>query len=156
MRKYAIVLLAALAFSLAACGSGGGSANVTPTDTTAAPTATTAPGPTDTPATGGTGNSAATVSMAAFSFSGTRDFTIKAGQSVTFDDPASGGGIHNLVTGQNGVYTQVAGAPSQFATKSGMSFAPGTTVAVTFPNAGTFPITCTFHPHMQVTITVTK
>ncbi len=149
MRQRVTTLLICLAvLTLAACGGGAG------TTGGAAPTATATPAPaaTNTPA----GSGAATISMAGFSFSGTTSVTIKAGQAVTFSDPASGGGIHHLVTGTGGTFTAAAGAPSQFATATGLSFQPGTSVDVTFPTAGTFMITCTFHPSMEATITVTQ
>jgi plastocyanin len=92
--------------------------------------------------------------MAAFSFSH-NSATVKAGQAVTFDDPASGGGVHNLVTGHNGSFTAEAGAPSQFAAATGLSFSPGDSKSITFPTAGTYTITCTIHPSMEATITVT-
>jgi plastocyanin len=149
MRKHAIALCVLSVLTLAACGGGG------TTGATATATATTAPTATATPTTPA-GSGAATISMGAFGFSGTKDVTIKAGQAVTFNDPAAGGGIHNLVTGTNGMFKAEAGAPQEFATSTGVSFQPGTSMDITFPNAGTFTITCTIHPSMLATITVTK
>ncbi|HLZ21182.1 MAG TPA: plastocyanin/azurin family copper-binding protein [Ktedonobacterales bacterium] len=138
MRKSAFILFAIFVFALAACGGttaggggGGGSSS-----------------------TGTTGNSA-TIGMAATSFSGSTNVTIKAGQSVTFNDPSSSGGTHDLVTGTHGMFTAAQGAPSEFSPSGGVVFNPGDTKAITFPTAGTFKITCTIHPSMQVTITVT-
>ena len=79
--------------------------------------------------------------------------TLKAGQSVTFDDSA--GSVHNLVTGANATFAQEAGAPSQF-TSSGIMFNAGQVTTIVFPTAGTYMITCTFHPNMEATITVTS
>lgn len=151
MRKLALTLLATVALLLAACGSGS-VANTPPTDTPVppAPTATA----TAVPPTATSGPSAPTITMASRSFSG-NSATVKAGQAVTFDDPAATGGVHNLVTGSNGTFKAEAGAPSQFASATGVSFAPGTSMDIVFPTAGTYTITCTIHPTMEATITVT-
>lgn len=150
MRKLALTLLATIALLLAACG--GGVANTTPTDTPIppAPTATA----TAVPPTATSGPSAPTITMASRSFSG-NSATVKAGQAVTFDDPAATGGVHNLVTGSNGTFKAEAGAPSQFASATGVAFSPGTSMDIVFPTAGTYTITCTIHPTMEATITVT-
>jgi plastocyanin len=99
------------------------------------------------------GSGSATISLGPSSFTGTTNVTIKAGQSVTFDD--SSGGTHHLVTGTNGQFTAASGAPSEFSTSAGLDLAPGDKKTVTFPTAGTYQITCTIHPSMQATITVT-
>lgn len=126
------------------------SALATPTGQTAAPMATTLPSltplvpPSD----------AATLAMNTLNFTGATSVTIKAGQAVRFDDPATGGGFHNLVTGAHGAYTAQFGAPSQF-TPSGILFNPGTSSVIAFPTPGVFSITCTLHPYMLATVTVT-
>ena len=156
MRKLALVVLLLCAALLAACG--GNAAASTPTDTPApAPptaTATTAPAPTATTGSTGGGASAATIGMGLQSFSNAR-VTIKAGQAVNFNDPADTGNVHNLVTGSNGQFSAEAGAPSQFASASGVNFVPGQTMDIVFPTAGTYQITCTIHPGMEATVTVT-
>jgi plastocyanin len=156
MRKLALVVLLLCAALLAACG--GSAAASTPTDTPApAPptaTATTAPAPTATTGSTGGGAGAATIGMGLQSFSNAR-VTIKAGQAVTFNDPADTGNVHNLVTGSNGQFSAEAGAPSQFASASGVNFVPGQTMNIVFPTAGTYKITCTIHPGMEATVTVT-
>jgi plastocyanin len=101
----------------------------------------------------GAGSGNATISLGASSFSGTTNVAIKAGESVTFDD--SSGGTHHLVTGTNGQFTAAAGAPSDFSASAGLDLAPGDSKTITFPTAGTYQITCTIHPSMQATITVT-
>lgn len=147
MRKLALIFMLVCAFVLAACGTS--SVVATPTDTTApAPTAAPAASPT----TGGN-TGAATIGMGSFNFTNT-SVTIKAGQSVTFDDPSASGGTHNLVTGKNGQFSAQSGAPSEF-TSSGIMFSPGDSKAIKFPTAGTYTITCTFHPSMLATVTVT-
>jgi plastocyanin len=58
-----------------------------------------------------------------------------------------------LVTGTNGTFSAETGAPSDF-TAPGLAFSPGDSKTITFPTAGTYHITCTIHPSMQATITV--
>jgi plastocyanin len=131
--------------ALAACGSTSAASSVTATATA---TATVAP-PTATSSAGG----AATIKMGSVNFT-VGNATVKAGQAVMFIDPTTGG-IHHLVTGHNGTFAAEAGAPSQFATADGVSFSPGDTMSITFPTAGSYDITCTIHPLMKATITVT-
>jgi plastocyanin len=131
MRKFAVAFLFAAVLGLAACGTGA------------------APGG------GGGDTGAATVTMAQTSFSAGTSVTIKAGQAVTFSDPTSGGGVHNLVTGSNGQFTAATGAPTEFSAAGGMNFNPGDSKPITFATAGTYNITCTIHPSMEATITVT-
>ncbi|HEU5349846.1 MAG TPA: plastocyanin/azurin family copper-binding protein [Ktedonobacterales bacterium] len=151
MRRFALVFLLLCAFGLAACGES--SVAATPTDTSA-PAATTAPSATATTATSGGGTGGATIGLGVETFTRT-SVTIKAGQSVTFNDPSDTGNVHDLVTGTNGQFSAAAGAPSEFASADGLTLSPGDTKAVVFPKAGTFTITCTFHPNMEATITVT-
>jgi plastocyanin len=133
---------------LAACGGSpatGGSPSATST-----PTATpTTPPLATTPATSG----AATIAMGFGVFKGTPSVTIKAGAAVTFDDSA--GGPHNLVIGMHGQRMPQAGAPTQLNNAPGLSFGGGDMMSVTFTQAGIFHVTCTFHPNMQATVTVT-
>jgi plastocyanin len=91
--------------------------------------------------------------MGAFSFANT-SVTIKAGQAVNFNDPSDTGGSHVLVTGTNGQFAAASGAPSQFASSDGINFAPGDSMTIKFPTAGTFSITCKIHPSMHATVTV--
>ena len=98
-----------------------------------------------------TGPSAATVTLGPTTFNGSTSVTITAGQSVTFNN--SQGGTHNLVTGTGGKFSQEAGAPGQLGA-TGLPLTSGDVTPVTFPTAGTYHITCTFHPSMQLTVTV--
>lgn len=141
MRKGALILAAIFVFALAACGGGGGNGGGD-TGGNGGGTATT-----------GTSNTAM-VSMAASTFSGSTNVTITAGQSVIFNDPATTGGTHDLVTGTHGMFTAATGAPTEFSSSDGIAFNPGDSKTIVFPNAGTFKITCVIHPSMQVTITV--
>ncbi len=145
----AVSCMAALALLLAGCGGTSGSGSTQPTATTAsapttAPTATTG-------STGGSG--AATIAMGSGHFTGNTSVTVKAGQSVLFDDSA--GGPHDLVIGTHGVFSSENGAPDQLNNKSGVNFGGGDQQTIVFATAGTFNLTCTFHPSMQATVTVT-
>jgi len=124
MRRLGLAILLVSTLALAACGDTGG------------------------------GGSSNTITMGGTSFTGNTTISIKAGDSVTFDD--SNGGTHQLVTGTNGQFTAAAGAPSEFSSSTGILFNAGDKKTVTFPTAGTFQITCRFHPPMQATITVTS
>ena len=145
------VLMAGLALAVAACGGGssttGGGSSGTPIPPISS--ATNTPALAASPTT--TTQSAATITLGFQVFSGATTVTIKAGQAVTFDD--TNGGPHNLVTGTHGAFSQEAGAPKEF-TSSGIMFAGGDKVVIMFPTAGTYHITCTFHPPMQATVTV--
>lgn len=95
-----------------------------------------------------------TLTLGGSGFVGSTNISITSGQAVTFDDPSDSGGIHHLVTGKDGQFSAQAGAPSQFASADGINFNPGDSQSITFPTAGTFTITCTIHPTMLATITV--
>jgi len=143
MRKPLLALSLMCVLALAACGSASPVSSATATAT-----ATVAPATATSSAAG-----APTIRMGSVNFT-VGNATVKAGQAVMFVDPTSGG-IHHLVTGHNGTFTAEAGAPSQFATADGVSFSPGDTTSITFPTAGSYDITCTIHPLMKATITVT-
>ncbi|HEX9035878.1 MAG TPA: plastocyanin/azurin family copper-binding protein [Ktedonobacterales bacterium] len=148
MRKLASVLIVAAALIFAACGS------TSSTSGNPSPTATTPPAPTNTAA-ATLAPSSATITMGRSSFSGNTSVTVKAGQAVLFDDPSANGGTHDLVIGQGGKFAGMSGAPTEFNSSNGTLFSPGDQKVVTFATAGTYPITCTIHPSMQVTVTVT-
>jgi plastocyanin len=101
---------------------------------------------------GGSSGGGSTLSLGGSGFTGATSITITAGQSVTFDD--SSGGTHDLVTGTNGTFTAVTGAPDEFSKSEGLGLSAGDKKTVTFNTAGTYQITCTIHPSMQATITV--
>jgi plastocyanin len=105
---------------------------------------------------GGTASGTATVTVNSFNFvPNDGSVTIKAGQAVKFVDPVGAGGLHFLVTGTNGRLTPMPGAPAVLSTPNGMTINAGDSKTVTFANAGTFMITCTIHPYMEVTVVVT-
>lgn len=110
-------------------------------------------GTSSTSSTGGTTTtSATTIAMDTSSFSDTTNVTIKAGQTVTFTSQ----GTHKLVIGMHGQFSAMSGAPSELNSKDGVSFSPSDSKTITFPTAGTYPITCVFHPSMQATVVVTS
>ncbi len=79
--------------------------------------------------------------------------TVSANQPVTFDDPASTGGIHIICTGQNAQCVADATAPKDLASP-GFQIQPGQKHEVTFTQAGTYKIACTVHPAMNLTLIV--
>jgi plastocyanin len=90
---------------------------------------------------GGDGGASAgeTVSMANTTFTPST-LTIAAGTTVTFTDTAG----HTVTEGTDGVAVD-----NPIVDEDG-----GSDVEVTFPDAGTFNITCKIHPSMNMTITV--
>lgn len=78
--------------------------------------------------------------------------TVKAGQSVVFDD--SGGGYHIICLGTDQVCDQTAQGPSELMGQGFTINAPQTKNVV-FATAGTYKVTCTVHPDMNLTVTVT-
>jgi plastocyanin len=94
----------------------------------------------------------ATVSLGASSFA-RASVTISAGQAVRFVDPASGGGAHKLCVGSGGTCDDTAQDPAELVSP-GLSFAPGSTQSVPFLHPGSYAVTCTIHPSMQLTISV--
>ena len=81
--------------------------------------------------------------------------TIKAGQSVHFVDPTTGG-VHIICVGQGVKCISQDGAPPELNTADGMTFNQGDTHDIVFPTAGTYVVVCIIHPGMQVTVTVTS
>jgi plastocyanin len=128
MKRRGILTIAALllALGVAACGKPASSTN-----------------------NGGGGNS---VPMGPSTFS-IASITIKAGQTVHFDD--SNGGYHVLCIGKDQQCTANATGPSELTAAGGHTINVGQTWDVTFPTAGTYEVTCTVHSNMNVTITVT-
>lgn len=93
------------------------------------------------------------VSMSAGDFSAT-SVTIKAGQVVHFTDPAGIGGPHTICLGANGACDPSATGPLTL-TGDGFTMNPGDSAKdVTFDTPGTFKITCSIHPAMNLTVIV--
>jgi plastocyanin len=79
--------------------------------------------------------------------------TIQAGQTLLFDDTVGGGGLHIICLGNDQQCDTSAQGPSDLM-NGGFTINPGGTKMVTFPTAGTYKITCTVHPNMNLTVTV--
>jgi plastocyanin len=94
-----------------------------------------------------------TIELLGQTFSPT-SINIKKGQTITFDDNNSNPGVHILVVGRNGESESEPGAPF-FGGGAGHRTDVGsvwTTGAWNRP--GTYHVTCTVHPRMNLTITV--
>jgi len=79
--------------------------------------------------------------------------SIKAGDTLTFDDTVGGGGLHIICLGKDQVCDKAATGPAAVM-DPGFTINPGATKAVVFPTAGTYQITCTVHPNMNLVVTV--
>ena len=118
-------LFAILALVLAACG--GGAASQPATDDGGAA------------ATEDTGGGGETVSLAGGQFS-PAELTIPAGTTVTFTDTTG----HTVTEGSDGT-----AAEDPIIDEQG-----GEDITFTFDEPGTYDITCTIHPSMNLTVTV--
>jgi len=91
--------------------------------------------------------------MSAGDFS-TTSLTIKAGQAVHFTDPVGVGGPHTICLGANGACDTSAQGPLVL-TGDGFTMNPGDAAKdVTFDMPGTYKITCSIHPAMNLTVIV--
>ena len=80
--------------------------------------------------------------------------TIQAGQAVHFVDSRVGGGVHALCVGSGLTCQPQPGAPAILNSMQPINFVQGDVRDIVFPQRGTYPITCTIHPGMEVVITV--
>jgi plastocyanin len=129
MKKLAVLAIFALLLSmLAACGSSP-----------------------KTPANNGTSQYMVMMGGAAFDNS---SITVPKGSTITFMTD-SNGSAHNLVIGTNGQPGAEDGAPD-FGGTSGETIGPGKSwTSGAWNTAGTFHVTCTYHPAMNLVVTVT-
>ena len=134
-------LLAALALVLAACGNGGGAETPEPDDDGEA--AQTQPAATD-DEDGGDGDGDMTASVTIVDFGFGDDLTVEAGTTITFVNEDSA--AHTVTEGEGGE----AAADARFDEE----VTGGGEIELTFDEPGEYPITCRFHPEMQMTITV--
>lgn len=93
------------------------------------------------------------VSMAAADFS-TTSITIKSGQAVHFTDPAGIGGMHTICLGANGTCDTGAKGPQALQSPGFTINAGDPAKDVTFDTPGTYKVTCSIHPNMNLTVTV--
>jgi plastocyanin len=91
------------------------------------------------------------VDMGAYSFVQT-GATISAGQNIHFVDQQSGT-MHILCIGRDGHCDASARGP-QALMGQGFTIQPGQSHDVVFDTPGTYTVTCTIHPGMNVKITV--
>jgi plastocyanin len=84
-----------------------------------------------------------------------RQVTIKAGQSVRFVDPPSGGGVHFICVGERQRCQPTSGTPAALANPNGLYIANGQApISVPFKTPGVYQVICTIHPEMEVSIVV--
>lgn len=88
-------------------------------------------------------DAAATVTLSDFAFDPT-EITVSVGDTVAFVNEDDAG--HTVTNGEGG-------APAADAVFD-EPVSAGQTVVITFDEAGTFPVTCTIHPDMQMTVIV--
>ncbi len=78
--------------------------------------------------------------------------SVPVGTNVHFVDEQSGS-THQMCLGDDGTCHSSANGPKSMLAP-GFLIQPGQTMDVVFSAAGTFDITCTIHPEMNLTITV--
>jgi plastocyanin len=91
------------------------------------------------------------VSMTAADFSPT-SITISAGQAVHFADPAGVGATHIICLGADGACGAGAQGPQELEGGGFTINAGDPPREVIFPTTGTYKITCSIHPSMNVTV----
>src|SRR5579863_9684671 len=81
--------------------------------------------------------------------------TIAAGGQVNFVDPAGTGAFHILCFGHDQMCNPNASGPAGLNVKGGVPVNAGDVpLLYTFAKPGTYEVTCTVHPHMNVIVTV--
>ena len=101
-----------------------------------------------------TSNNPNTVRMEGTSFN-ISSITISKGSTITFLDDPNNGALHILVVGQDGQQNSEQGA-ADFGGLSGQKVEIGSTwTTPPWNTAGTYHITCTVHPLMNLTVKVT-
>jgi plastocyanin len=93
------------------------------------------------------------VSMVTADFS-TTSITVKAGQAVHFTDPAGTGGTHTICLGTDGTCDKGAKGPQALQSPGFTINAGDPAKDVTFDTPGTYKITCSIHPSMNLAVTV--
>jgi plastocyanin len=94
-----------------------------------------------------------TVQMASSSFVQST-CTVHAGASVNFVDPQGTGGYHLLCLGAHQQCTSNPDGPAELNVSGGVVFNQGDSHSYVFAKPGTYTVTCTVHPGMDVNITV--
>jgi plastocyanin len=81
--------------------------------------------------------------------------TIKAGDAVTFVDPAGTGNLHILCFGKDTTCQPNPDGPAGLNVSGGVTVMAGDPPkSYTFTKPGSYEVTCTVHPNMNVFITV--
>lgn len=93
------------------------------------------------------------VGLTAGAFASTA-ITIKAGQAVHFTDAAGTGGLHVICLGTDGTCAKGAAGPQALQDPGFTINAGDPPKDVTFDTPGTYKLTCTVHPAMNLTVTV--
>ena len=101
---------------------------------------------------GGSGGASNEVDLGAASFAQS-SVTLNSGQPLHLVDSQASGGTHNLCLGQNGNCDSTVSGPSELMAP-GMPINTGDTKDITFSAAGTYHVTCTIHPNMNLPVTV--
>jgi plastocyanin len=91
------------------------------------------------------------VSMSGSDFSAT-SLTIKVGQAVHFTDPAGVGATHIVCLGVDGNCATTAQGPQALEGDGFTINAGDPPKDVTFPSPGTYKITCSLHPSMNLIV----
>lgn len=79
--------------------------------------------------------------------------TLSPGATLTFNDPTSSGGVHIICLGNQQKCNASAQGPSVLQGQ-GFEIQPGQTKTATFSTAGTYQVTCTVHPNMNLSVKV--
>ena len=93
------------------------------------------------------------VSMTATDFAPSA-VTIKVGEAVHFTDPIATGGMHVICLGKDGSCDKSAQGPQALRGEGFTINAGSAANDVTFDTAGSYKITCSIHPNMNLTVTV--
>jgi plastocyanin len=81
--------------------------------------------------------------------------TVKAGDAVKFVDPSGTGNLHILCFGQHQQCTPNPDGPAELNVSGGVTFNAGDPPkSFTFTKPGTYHVTCTIHPAMDMVVTV--
>ncbi len=144
-RSRTLILAALLGLTLAACGGGGTS--TAPSEDALPSAAASQAAPSEAaasePAASEDASGGRNVTLTDFAFS-EGELTIATGTVVTFRN--AGSAPHTVTEGTDGEEADDAAFDEQLA--------PGDEVEITFDEAGTFDVTCLFHPQMNMTVVV--
>jgi plastocyanin len=135
------ILLAVLALSLAACAGGDG-ASTAASEAAPSEAAASEAAPSEAAASEAAGGGT-TVTMADFAYD-TDEVTVGVGEVITYVNSDSA--AHTVTEGSDGVAADDAAVDEEVEA--------GAEVEVSFDEAGTYQITCLFHPEMNMTVIV--